>query len=78
MEYKHYIPSHKIVDIPVEYICLDDLEVIREVFRKNEGKYVAYDCETTGLNPVEDKIVGYSVCWESRTKRARPRGITSR
>lgn len=74
MEYKHYIPSHKIVDIPVEYICLDDLEVIREVFRKNEGKYVAYDCETTGLNPEEDKIVGYSVCWGEQNEEGKTKG----
>jgi DNA polymerase-1 len=67
--YKHFVPkadkSHK---FPNEYnfVLLDTIDKLKEVLEE-AGEYIAWDLETTGLSPREDKIVGVALGWDDET-----------
>lgn len=67
-EYKHFVPP---VPLNPHYresltlILIETLDQLKESFKK--GYVMAWDTETTGLNPVESEIVGFSYSYDGIT-----------
>ena len=66
--YKHFVPPVPLnpeQDKDLKYILIESLEQLQESFKK--GYVIAWDTETTGLNPVESDIVGFSYTYDGIT-----------
>lgn len=67
-DYKHFVPP---VPLNPHYreslklILIETLDQLKESFKK--GYVMAWDTETTGLNPVESEIVGFSYSYDGIT-----------
>lgn len=67
--YEHYIPEVKLnPKFPDEYnfVLVNSIEELRKVL-ENDSKYIAWDLETTDLDPVEGHIVGIAIAFDGDT-----------
>ena len=67
--YEHWVPQAKLdpdYRSKLTYIALKDYESLKEALLK-AGKYVAWDTETSSLNPEEGFLVGISFCYDGHT-----------
>lgn len=67
-KYECFVPKAKIDDsFPIAYnmICIKSIEELTQVLSK-QTDYISFDTETTGLNPEECFIVGYSFCMDGK------------
>ncbi len=52
-------------EIKKEYVLVDTEEKLQYIVAKiKKARLFAIDTETTGFNPLKDKIVGFSLCWQ--------------
>lgn len=66
--YKHFVPPVPInpnYDKNMTFVLIETLEQLKDSFKK--GYVIAWDTETTGLNPVESDIVGFSYSYDGVT-----------
>ena len=47
-------------------VLVDTIDKLKETLN-NDYQAVGFDTETTGLNPEEDELVGYSYCFDGKT-----------
>lgn len=48
-----------------ELVVIESLQGMQELYTCLQGhEFIAYDCETTGLIPGQDEVIGFSVCAE--------------
>lgn len=68
-KYEHFIPpARPNPDFPDKYsfICIESIDVLRDVLGKAEKVgSMAFDTETSSLDPTKGYIVGYSFCFEN-------------
>ena len=67
-EYSHFVPAAPInpnYEDDKTYILIESLDQLKESFKK--GMVVAWDTETTGLNPEHSDIVGFSYTLDGKT-----------
>ena len=60
--YKHFVPPVPLnpdYDKNFTYVLIETLDQLKDSFQK--GVVIAWDTETTGLNPVESEIVGFFI-----------------
>lgn len=72
MPYVHYVPpakTNKNWPNAFNFVLVENMNHLREIFKNfEEGKTcIAFDLETTGLNPEEDFIVGACLCMDGKT-----------
>ena len=68
-DYVHFVPqSKKDSRFPdaYEYVLIESIDQLKEVLTTEE-KYIAWDLETTGLNPETSEIVGIAFCMDGKT-----------
>lgn len=66
--YKHFVPPVPLnpdYDKDFTYILIESLEQLEKSFKN--GFVIAWDTETTGLNPAESEIVGFSYTYDGKT-----------
>jgi DNA polymerase I-like protein with 3'-5' exonuclease and polymerase domains len=66
--YKHFVPPVPLnpdYDKNLTYVLIESLEQLKDSFKK--GYVIAWDTETTGLNPTESEIVGFSYTYDGIT-----------
>lgn len=66
--YKHFVPPVPLnpdYDKNFTYVLIETLDQLKDSFQK--GVVIAWDTETTGLNPVESEIVGFSYSYDGQT-----------
>lgn len=66
--YKHFVPPVPLnpdYDKNLTYVLIENLDQLKESFKK--GYVIAWDTETTGLNPVVSEIVGFSYTYDGVT-----------
>ncbi|ALD21965.1 DNA polymerase I [Hymenobacter sp. DG25A] len=57
-------PRHQLADVPHQYHLIDTPELRRELLRfLLLQKEVSFDTETTGLDTMTSRLVGFSFCW---------------
>ena len=61
--YSHFVPAvpqNTHYEDNLHYVLIETLDQLKESFKKGKGYVVAWDTETTGLNPEHSDIVGFS------------------
>ena len=67
--YEHFIkPAKPNPNFPDKYdfVLVDTIDKLREVL-ENDSEYIAWDLETSSLNPEEGKIVGIAISFDTQT-----------
>ena len=68
-DYVHFIPEAKENnDFPgrYEFVCIESIEELEKALEgADKTGYMAYDSETSSLDPTKGYIVGYSFCYEN-------------
>ena len=68
--YEHFIkPAKPQLQYPRElnHVLVDSLDKLTQIFSENEGKYIAWDTETSSLDPTVGTIVGFSFAYDDKT-----------
>lgn len=68
--YEHFIkPAKPQPQYPRElnHVLVDSLDKLTKIFSENEGKYIAWDTETSSLDPTVGTIVGFSFAYDDKT-----------
>lgn len=68
--YEHFIkPAKPQPQYPRElnHVLVDSLDKLTQIFSENEGKYIAWDTETSSLDPTVGTIVGFSFAYDDKT-----------
>jgi DNA polymerase-1 len=66
--YKHFVPPVPLnpdYESTKRFVLIESLDQLKESFKK--GQVIAWDTETTGLNPIESEIVGFSYSYDGVT-----------
>ena len=69
-EYTHFVPAVPVNDKyenDKTYVLIESIDQLKEILDKGRGFTIAWDTETTGLNPEESEIVGYSFTFDGKT-----------
>ena len=57
----NYSNLKELKDVPHSYFCIDNEEEIRQLIEKlSQQPFFSFDTETTGIDPVQSKVVGIS------------------
>lgn len=68
-EYVRWVPKAPIDDsypIAYKFVLINSIEELKQSLSNND-KMMGFDTETTGLNPEEHDLVGYSYCFDGKT-----------
>lgn len=70
IDYKHWVGAVPKVDSwykNFNFVLVESMEDLENIFKDKKDYYMAFDTETTGLNFEEIDLVGYSFCLDGRT-----------
>lgn len=70
MDYKHWVGAVPKVDSwykNFNFVLVESMEDLENIFKDKKDYYMAFDTETTGLNFEEIDLVGYSFCLDGKT-----------
>lgn len=70
MDYKHWVGAVPKVDSwykNFNFVLVESMEDLENIFKDKKDYYLAFDTETTGLNFEEIDLVGYSFCLDGKT-----------
>lgn len=70
IDYKHWVGAVPKVDSwykNFNFVLVESMEDLENIFKDKKDYYMAFDTETTGLNFEEIDLVGYSFCLDGKT-----------
>ena len=70
IDYKHWVGAVPKVDSwykNFNFVLVESMEDLENIFKDKKDYYLAFDTETTGLNFEEIDLVGYSFCLDGKT-----------
>lgn len=68
--YQHWVPAAKLdpdFKKKLSYVTVNSIQHLIEIVKSQKSHYIAWDLETSSLNPEEGFIVGVALAWDAKT-----------